>query len=62
MALGIVQEGQADNHFRYSIRKLFTGFILAARIDWKLTVAIVIANAPIAAATKNHALTSMRYS
>ena len=46
----------------YSILKLLTGFIRAARIDWKLTVPKVIIKAPAAATTKNHKLTSIRYS
>ena len=45
----------------HSVRKLFTGFAIAAFIAWKLTVinAINITNIP--AEVNNHQLREMRY-
>ena len=39
---------------RYSLRKLFTGFITAALMLWKLTVAKAITVDNTAAITKTH--------
>lgn len=38
----------------YSVRKLFTGLAIAALIAWKLTVIMVMINAPSAAITNTH--------
>ena len=38
----------------HSVLKLFTGFVIAALIAWKLTVNKVIINAPTPDAAKTH--------
>ena len=44
----------------YSVLKFFTGFAMAALIAWKLTVAMVMNRAPIAARMKTHSDISVR--
>src|SRR5690349_20827140 len=44
----------------YSVLKLFTGFVIAALIAWKLTVANAITTASTPASTNVHTLTSIR--
>src|SRR5438552_14917853 len=45
----------------YSVLKLFTGFINAARIVWKLTVINAMNSAARPATANIHQLTSIRY-
>ena len=45
----------------YSVRKLFTGFAIAAFIAWKLIVANAITIAASPPAANNHKLMLMRY-
>jgi hypothetical protein len=44
----------------YSVRKLFTGFAIAAFIAWKLIVASAIISATSPPAANNHQLMLMR--
>jgi hypothetical protein len=44
----------------YSDLKQFTGFAIAALIDWELTVMNAMSKTKIAANPNNHPLTSMR--
>jgi len=58
-----VEASPSPRGFRgaYSVLKLFTGFMIAALIAWKLTVTKAVSNAAKPAATKIHQLMFMRY-
>src|SRR5579871_870808 len=49
-----------SHFYSYSVRRLFTGFISAARIAWKLTVINAMINAIIPAKAKIHQLMFIR--
>jgi len=61
MITGILKDVPENSHFHfYSDLNVFTGFIIAALIAWKLTVINAIINASIPASTKIHQPISIR--